>query len=84
MHLPIQTMWKEMMGDRMDRSNNTFAANPNLGISFPEFETWWKKKEGIDDPDIPVVPEYMTNKIAEMTALLKNQVGEDPLHSRPF
>ena len=74
----VQAMWKELIGDRhsarADALNSATGGREDVGISFPEFEVWWKKREGIDDPDIPVVPEYMTNKIAEMTNHLQQQV----------
>ena len=34
-------------------------------ISFSGFEAWWKDRAGIQEPDIPVLPEYMVMRIAE-------------------
>ena len=32
------------------------------GISYAEFEVWWKQRNGIDDVDIPVFPESMIRR----------------------
>ena len=39
-------------------------------MTFTDFEKWWKKRMGIDDGDIPVLPEYMAKMI--------NQLSLDP------
>eukprot|EP01048_Picozoa_sp_COSAG05_P028779 COSAG05_NODE_9116_length_646_cov_1.197441_3_plen_111_part_01 len=36
-----------------------FREGKEMGVSFPGFEAWWKDRVGIDDPDIPVLPEFM-------------------------
>ena len=41
-------------------------------ISFSAFEAWWKDRAGIQEPDIPVLPEYMVMRIAEKA---KSQPG---------
>ena len=36
--------------------------NPVTGeeeVTLPAFENWWKSRLGIEDADIPVLPEYM-------------------------
>ena len=38
----------------------------DLPITFADFETWWKDRNGIDDPDIPVLPEYMAKMANEL------------------
>ena len=37
-----------------------------LKVSFADFEAWWKDRNGIDDPDIPVLPEYMAKMANEL------------------
>ena len=34
-----------------------------LGVNFPSFEAWWKHATGMNDADIPVLPEFMVLKI---------------------
>ena len=34
-------------------------------VTYKQFEEWWKKRTGDSDSSIPVLPESMTNKIAE-------------------
>ena len=34
-------------------------------VSFASFEKWWKKRLGLDEADIPVLPELMVEKIDE-------------------
>ena len=36
-------------------------------VNFDEFETWFKERTGDDDPVLPVLPEYMVQKIQDMT-----------------
>ena len=40
----------------------------DLPVTFDDFETWWKTRNGIDDPDIPVLPEYMTKMVNELAS----------------
>ena len=35
------------------------------GVTFNDFERWWKERAGIVEPDIPVLPEFMVMRIAE-------------------
>jgi len=28
-----------------------------LGVNFSSFESWWKQRSGVVEPDIPVLPE---------------------------
>ena len=42
----------------------------DLAVTFADFEAWWKDRNGIDDPDIPVLPEYM--------AKMANELSMDP------
>ena len=48
------------------------------GISFKSFETWWKENAGIVEPDIPVMPEYMVTKIAELSRGNMSWQGQAP------
>ena len=41
------------------------SKGPHGGVSFNAFESWWKERMGILDSDIPVLPEYMVQKIVE-------------------
>jgi Ca2+-binding EF-hand superfamily protein len=34
-------------------------------LAYPAFEAWYKERLGIDDPNIPVLPEFMVRKIEE-------------------
>ena len=43
---------------------------PVVSVTYTEFEFWWKRRNGIDDVDIPVFPEYMVEHIG-------NAVKED-------
>ena len=38
---------------------------PRGGVTFSAFEAWWKDRMGITDAEIPVLPEYMVQKISE-------------------
>jgi Ca2+-binding EF-hand superfamily protein len=40
-------------------------ANGKLGVNFSAFENWWKEKTGMNDPDIPVLPESMVMRITD-------------------
>ena len=43
------------------------------------FEAWWKARNGIEDPAIPVLPEFMAKKINEFAlspAALKGLAGK--------
>eukprot|EP01052_Picozoa_sp_SAG31_P001810 SAG31_NODE_61_length_29286_cov_444.645973_3_plen_875_part_00 len=46
------------------------GVDPNAveGVTYAEFEDWWKRRNGIEDVDIPVFPEYMVRKISEVGA----------------
>jgi CRP-like cAMP-binding protein/Ca2+-binding EF-hand superfamily protein len=46
------------------------AVTNDLPVTFADFESWWKDRNGIDDPDIPVLPEYM--------AKMANELSMDP------
>ena len=37
------------------------------GVTFNDFERWWKERAGIVEPDIPVLPEFMVQRIAEQS-----------------
>ena len=37
-------------------------------VTYHDFEQWWKGRLGIDEADIPVLPESMVSKIAEAAA----------------
>lgn len=53
--------------------------DPSAQVSFAEFEAWWKARNGIEDPDIPVLPEFMAKKINEFAlspAALKGLAGK--------
>jgi CRP-like cAMP-binding protein/Ca2+-binding EF-hand superfamily protein len=49
-----------------------------VGINFNSFESWWKEKVGINDPDLPVLPEFMVTRIAEKIAA--QDAWEDAMH----
>jgi hypothetical protein len=38
----------------------------NPEVTFPHFEDWWKSRSGIVDVSIPVLPEFMVLRIAEV------------------
>ena len=38
-----------------------------LCMTFNDFERWWKERAGIVEPDIPVLPEFMVQRIAEQS-----------------
>lgn len=42
-------------------------------LTYPDFEAWWKTRLGIEDPDIPVLPEFMVSQVEEETRLLKKR-----------
>lgn len=54
-----------------------------LVLKFGGFEAWWKERLGIDEPDIPVLPEYMVQKIDEASLLGRRRAErEQALHGR--
>lgn len=51
--------------------------NPSTGedeVTYQAFEAWWKERLGIVDADIPVLPEYMVQKIDEAHYFAKKQL----------
>ena len=51
------------------------------GVTFSAFESWWKERAGIQDPDIPVLPEYMVMRITEKAKNKSSWSGNrDTLH----
>lgn len=37
------------------------------GVTFNDFERWWKERAGVREPDIPVLPEFMVLRISDQT-----------------
>ena len=56
---------------------------PNVvnGITYAEFEDWWKRRNGIEDVDIPVFPEYMVHKISEIGPQSGSAMADSPVVS---
>lgn len=46
-----------------------------MGVTFKGFESWWKDRAGIVEPDIPVLPEFMVKRIAERSSLRHSWLG---------
>ena len=45
------------------------------GISYNQFEVWWKERNGIDDVDIPVFPESMIRRARRPVHHAKRLLG---------
>ena len=45
--------------------------------TYHNFEVWWKERLGIVDADIPVLPEYMVQKIDEAAHFSKKQTAKE-------
>ena len=47
-------------------------------ITYSAFELWWKERLGVDDsfPDIPVLPEFMVQKVDETSRLLHKRMAK--------
>ena len=43
-------------------------AERTLGVNFASFESYWKERMNMDDPDIPVLPEFMVLRIGDKVA----------------
>lgn len=41
--------------------------NPSLGVSWKEFERWWKNRCGLTEADTPIIPEYFTRQLKDNT-----------------
>jgi uncharacterized protein YijF (DUF1287 family) len=46
----------------LDQTSSVHATQRMLGVNFSGFEAYWKDKMNIDEPDIPVLPEFMVRK----------------------
>ena len=69
----LETDWKRLHNETPEGSGVNKMGDPitdDLQVTFNEFELWWKDRNGIDDPDIPVLPEYM--------AKMANEICMDP------
>jgi Ca2+-binding EF-hand superfamily protein len=38
-------------------------------MAYPAFEMWWQERLGVDVPNIPVLPEFMVQQVAEQSTL---------------
>jgi hypothetical protein len=53
-------------GSPRDRRAHEFGEEAaDSGVNFAGFETWWQDKTGIFESDIPVLPEFMVQKIED-------------------
>jgi Ca2+-binding EF-hand superfamily protein len=52
----------------LDRDFSDMDADGEGSITYDEFEKWFKERTGDDEPDVPVLPEYMVGKIHTLTA----------------
>ena len=50
----------EMVTDRRGMDNEAVH-----DITYNNFESWWKERLGIDLPEIPVLPEFMVQRVSE-------------------
>lgn len=41
-------------------------------VTFEEFASWFKFRTGDDEPDIPVLPEYMVRKVGDLSTQIKH------------
>jgi hypothetical protein len=48
-----------------DRDYLSIIKKDPTGVSQAEFAEWWRERIGDDEPDIPIFPEYMVQKIDE-------------------
>jgi Ca2+-binding EF-hand superfamily protein len=53
------------MEENWDELKKVPCSETEMGVNFSAFETWWKLKAQVMDPDIPVLPEFMVMKIGE-------------------
>ncbi len=61
-------------------------SNPITGedeVTYQAFEAWWKERLGIVDADIPVLPEYMVQKIEEAHYFAKKQLEREGKVQQP-
>jgi Ca2+-binding EF-hand superfamily protein len=47
-------------------------------LTYPAFERWWKERLGVDDADIPVLPEHMVMMADEQSELAR-KLNKDPV-----
>jgi Ca2+-binding EF-hand superfamily protein len=47
------------------------------GVSFEEFESWWKQRIGVDTPDVDVLPEYIEGRRSEFVPMAVNPSARD-------
>jgi hypothetical protein len=54
--------WALMHKNHVDRGEELTDMLP---VNFSLFESWWKARNGIDDGEVPVIPEAMALRIDE-------------------
>lgn len=62
--VPLKSNHQNMMLDG-DMTPEEEVLQQEEGITFKSFESWWKDRAGIVEPDIPVLPEFMVMRISE-------------------
>lgn len=48
------------------------------GITFPDFERWWKDRMGLVEADAPVLPEYFSHKLSQIGGALPQDESGPP------
>ena len=55
----LEGSWKKPLAHKEGEDSSEFR------LGFSDFERWWKARLGIQDSNIPVIPEYMAQKIED-------------------
>eukprot|EP01051_Picozoa_sp_SAG22_P009698 SAG22_NODE_826_length_6962_cov_20.142358_2_plen_375_part_00 len=58
----LEEDWQKMCTKGADDAGNVYTGEVRA-VTYTEFEYWWKRRNGIEDVDIPVFPEYMVEHI---------------------
>jgi hypothetical protein len=58
----LEKDWRLMHINHLERGGEL---TEKLPVSFSLFESWWKNRNGIDDGEVPVIPEAMALRINE-------------------
>eukprot|EP01050_Picozoa_sp_SAG11_P006399 SAG11_NODE_494_length_8948_cov_2.882699_9_plen_167_part_00 len=70
----LEDDWSLMLGTSAGGSNKLqWQGQPEgagteghcAGVSFPMFESWWKLRAGLGEGDMPVIPEYIAERVCE-------------------
>ena len=55
-----------------------YADGSKVGVNFVAFESWWKQKAGLSDPDIPVLPEFLVMRIEDKVRAAQAELPHTP------